>query len=102
MGFEKVFENGFRFWKSFWKSIAQTGSHWAYQFVCLWFWQTGASSDYYKRDRTRNLKTVVQRLLSVKSLKKGPRNALRLLREQDGFDIKRHCLSTGLRMRLKA
>jgi len=58
-------------WKFFWKSIAQTGFHWACQFVCLWFWQTGASFDYYKRDRTRNLKTVVQRFYIGKSLKKG-------------------------------
>ena len=49
------------FWKSFWKSIAETGSHWACQFLCLWFWQTRASFDYYKWDRTRNLKTVVSR-----------------------------------------
>jgi hypothetical protein len=34
-----------------------------------------------------------------KEFEKRLRSALRLLRDQVGFDIKRHCLSTGLRMR---
>jgi len=44
----------------------------------------------------------VQRFLSEKEFEKRPQNALRLLREQDGFDIKRHCLSTVLRLQEKA
>jgi len=44
----------------------------------------------------------VQRFLLEKEFEKRPRNALRLLRGQDGFDSKRHCLSTGLRLQEKA
>jgi len=60
------------FWKSFWKSIAQTRSHWECQFYCLWFWLTGASFDYYKWYWTRYLKTIVQVFFYRKKvLKKG-------------------------------
>jgi len=45
---------------------------------------------------------LCKRFWYEKSLKKRPRSALRLLREQVGFDVKRHCVLTGFRMRLKA
>jgi len=35
-------------------------------------------------------------------MKKGPRDALRLLRGQDGFEGKRHCRSTGLRLQAES
>jgi len=50
------------------------------------FGKLWVSSDYYKRDRTRNLRTCCAKVLIGKKVwKKRPRNALRLLREQDGF-----------------
>ena len=45
------------------------------------FGKLRASSDYYKRDRTRNLKTCYAKVLIIKGFKKGSRDALRLLRE---------------------
>jgi len=70
--------------------------------VCLCFWQTGASSDYYKRDRTRNLQTRCAKVFIEKESEKRPRDALKLLREQDRFRSKRHCLSTSLWLQAKA
>ena len=51
------------------------------------FGKLRASFDYYKQDQTRNLRTCCAKVLigKKKVWKKGPRNALRLLREQDGF-----------------
>jgi len=71
-------------------------------FACV-FSKLRASSDYYKRDRTRDLRSMLCKGFDrKKGLKKEPRDALKLLREQDEFVNKRHCLSTGLRLQTKA
>lgn len=49
------------------------------------FGKLWASSDYNVRDRTRNLRICCANVLIKNGLKKGPRDALRLHREQDEF-----------------
>jgi len=51
------------------------------------FGKLGASSDYNKRYRTRNLRTCCAKVLIEKRVfdRKRPRNAFKLLREQDKF-----------------
>jgi len=53
-------------------------------FACV-FGKLRASSDYHKRDRTRDLRSMLFKGFDRKKVSKGPRDALRLLREQDEF-----------------
>jgi hypothetical protein len=67
------------------------------------FGKLRASSDYYKRDRTRNLRTCCAKVLIKNSLKKGHEMQSGYLESRTCFRIKkRHCLSTGLKLQVKA
>ena len=71
-------------------------------FTCV-FGKLRASSDYYKRDWTRNLRTCCAKVLIEKNVwKKGHEMHSGYLESRTGFEAKGHCLSTGLRLQVKA
>jgi len=94
------FENTFFFFKKkvFENQLHRQGPTGCANLIACVLGKLRVSSDFYKRDRTRDLKTRCAKVF----IKKGHKMHSGCLERRTGLEIKGHFLSIGLKLQAKA